>query len=601
MDQAPYHPRSSPADAVRLRIRATEMLIGVGTFAAVMHIAVVILLGIVLWPAVDQTWVIAWSVALSSFILFQGSLILRKGGKHLGVAEASRVQRQFEAAALAVGLSWGFAGVALFPESEPGRVFFLVFVMGGMAMSAVSQQHVSVRACLLSICPGIPPLAFRYMFSDLPFNWASGVLLLVYTAVLVNMALRLHRFSHRAFALQLEQERLLDRLEKQTQALDAARAEAEEANSAKSRFLAQASHDLRQPLHAISLFVESLPDAETQAEHEHIMTRVRQSLDVLTKLFDSLLDVTLLDTGGIEVRRTVFRPSDIIAEVEHDFSLVAEACHVRLRIVPSSLAVESDPVLVRRMLQNLISNAIRHSEGGRVLIGCRRRDGNLSIEVADTGSGIDERDQEQIFNEFTRLDSTRMGTSATPGLGLGLSIVKRIAGELGLQVRLSSRPDKGSVFALDGFEVADAKRVQARMPPRAVTGVANGASVFVLDDDPETLAATAILLKRWGCTVETSQEWRDLIDADPDVVICDYELTPEKTGLDVLKELDGTAPAIMISGHTSTDLRREAISMGIPLLHKPIRPAQLRSALLNALAASDKAAGGSEGGGGGSA
>jgi len=579
-------------DRVRLRVRATEMLIGVGVFASMMHIIVVVLLGVVLAPATSQTAVVIWVLVLSACVTLQAVLILRKGGRPLEVDEAATVQRLYDAAALGVGLSWGAAGLVLFPESDPARVFFLVFVMGGMSMSAVSTQHMNLRTCFFSILLGLPPLGVRYMLSDLPFNIISGGLLFAYAFVIANIAVRLHRFAHRAYGLQIEQERLLDQLSKQTQALDLARAQAEEANSAKSRFLAQASHDLRQPLHAISLFIESLPDAKTPAEHDDIMKRVRQSLDILTKLFDSLLDVTLLDTGGIKIRKIVFRPSEIITEVERDFSLVAEACHVELRSVQSGAAIKSDPVLVRRMLQNLVSNAIRHSESGRVLIGCRRRNGKLSIMVADSGRGIAEQDRGEIFGEFTRLDAARMGVKASPGLGLGLSIVKRISGELGVTVKLSSELGRGSIFEIDGFEIADTAPVGIAELEPSSSGIVKGARVFILDDDIETLAATELLLKGWGCEVKTSQEWRDLLVAEPDVVICDYEISPEKTGLDVLTEMAETrahtVPAIMISGHTSTQLREEAAEMGIPLLHKPIRPAQLRSALLNALAASGK-------------
>ncbi len=583
---------STEDDAGRLRARATEMLVGVGIFASIMHFAVVIFMAAVLWPVSNHTFIIVWAIGLGASVLFQIALIERKGGRTLTIKEAALVQKYYDGAALGVGFFWGFAGVVLFPEADPGRVLFLIFVMGGMAMSSVSTQHVYLRTCLFSIIPSIAPLGVRYIFSDLPFNMASGALLLVYSVVLVNMAIRLYHFAHRAFTMQLEQERLLEKLSTQAIALNDARSDAEQANAAKSRFLAQASHDLRQPLHAISLFVESLPEARNTAEHDNIMNRVRQSLDVLTKLFDSLLDVTLLDTGGLEVRLTVFRPSDTIDEVRQDFGLVAEASRVEIRTIGSSLAVKNDPVLLRRMLQNLISNAIRHTEGGRVLIGCRRREGKLCIDVTDTGPGIEAIDQKRVFAEFTRLASARMGASAQPGLGLGLSIVKRIAEELGLNISVFSRVGHGSTFRIGGLDIADAKDIDKGAAAPSPQGVVNGASVFVLDDDPETLAATQMLLERWGCNVQISQDWQDLDDATMDVMICDYEISPEKNGLDVMNEMAaspaGAPPTIMISGNTSAELRREAEARSIPLLHKPIRPAQLRSALLNALAVSGK-------------
>ena len=544
---------SDRRDAAWLRARTTELLLDVGMFPFVMHLLVLALLILVLQPGPAG---LLWAAGLTVCILSQIALLRRPVERPLSIETADSVARRFTVTALAIALFWGAAGFVLVPSLDAVQLLFLSFVIGGMAMSVVATQHMALTACNISIWVGLSPLALRYALSDLPYALVSAVLLLLYAIVLTNLALRLHRFNLKTFRLQLEQQRLLSELSEQAGALETARREAERANDAKSRFLAQASHDLRQPLHAISLFVESLPGARNAAERNDIMNRVRQSLDVLTKLFDSLLDVTLLDTGGIEVRRSVFRPGDLIAEVIRDFGLVAEACQVELRHVRSSCAVESDPVLVRRMLQNLVSNAIRHSEGGRVLIGCRPENGRITIVVADTGPGIETQDQKRIFSEFERLETARMGTSATPGLGLGLSIVKRIAQELRLNVRLTSEAGRGSVFKVEDLPIADPKRVETPVQPSTIGPAASNAAVFILDDDAETLNATRLLLERWGYKANASQDWRDLLDARADVVICDYEISPDKTGLDVLDELalktGETVPAILISGHTST-------------------------------------------------
>lgn len=573
---------------------ALHMLLNRSMVTVVMHVLVAGMLALYMAGAVPVWRSAVFFVGLAVALILQLRLARSNGNADWDRQTFRSVRNQFDALAIWVGLMWGFAGFFLFPADDQIRQLFLTFVMGGMSLSAVGTQGMRLRTCYSSIIPGMLPLSIGYLLLGTTSGYLSGTLIFAYLIVLVMLARKINEFMLQAFRLQVEKDELLDELRDQAGALKTARRDAEEANLSKSRFLAQASHDLRQPLHAVSLFVESLPDAESEAEHELILGRARQSLDVLTKLFDSLLDVTLLDTGGVEVSRRVFRPTDIVQEVISDFSLIAAGCYVELIHVPSTLAVMSDPVLVRRMLQNLVSNAIRYSEGGRVLIGCRRHGDTISLHVIDTGQGISEGDQGRIFGEFTRLDVDRMGTAAKPGLGLGLSIVKRVADELGLRVQVHSKPGRGSNFTILGLPRADDITPVMVMSPRA-KGVVEGASVFVLDDDPETLAATRLLLHRWGCKVEVSQDPDRLLGANPDVIICDFEISPERTGLDVLDEISRTRdhcpPAVMISGHTSKELRRAAMSRGVPLIHKPLRPEQLRSALLHALAGSRQAIG----------
>ncbi len=586
----------TPDNRQWLRMRACELLFDVGYFPFLAHMILAGLVVWVLWPDSDHVTLAAWFGVLVAGIAIQMLFLRRMRSGAMTVAKADRIHRFFDGFGVFVGVSWAALILLVFPQDNYFNAVFLAFAAGGLAMGGVATQHMVPVGTIVSIVIALGTLALRYAVSDIPNPFVHAFGLALYTAVLVDLTLRLNKSALRAAQLQFEQERLMEALSRQASELtdarrheEDARREAEIANDAKSRFLAQASHDLRQPLHAISLFIEALPKTKSAAERSDIMGRVRQSLDVLTKLFDSLLDVTLLDTGGIEVRETVFRPGDLIEEVTHDFALIAEACNVELRTVPTEAVIRGDAVLLRRMLQNLISNAIRYSEGGRVLVGCRRWEGRLAIQVSDTGAGIAERDQARIFAEFERLDPARIGERATPGLGLGLAIVQRIARELELSVKVASREGRGSTFTIVGFDVADAAEIVAAPQIAPEDRNSAGASVFVLDDDPETLAATRLLLEKWGYRADGSHDWRDLMPARPDVVICDYELSPEKTGFDVLTdyatETGGGIPAIMISGHSSGSLREAAKQRDVPLLNKPVRPVQLRSALLNVLAA----------------
>lgn len=588
-----FSPELAQTD-LRVDRHALRMLLERSAIASAMHIFVAGLVAFVMASSVPAWRAVFFFVIISAAILFQMRIARRYAKQPWSDDAFIRVRRRFDISAIVVGCMWGFCGFFLFPAGDSAKQLFLTFVMGGMSLSAVGTQGMRLVTCYASIVPGMVPLAVRYLFEPGTTGLISGGLIFAYIIVLVSLARKINDFMLRAFKLQIEKDGLLDNIRAQALEIEQAKAEAEEANLSKSRFLAQASHDLRQPLHAINLFIESLPEARTKAEEERIIARVRQSLDVLTKLFDSLLDVTLLDTGGINIRTQAFPPTDIIREVIRDFALVAEACNVELRLVQSSLVVEADPVLTRRMLQNLVSNAIRHTEGGTVLIGCRRRGGQICIDIVDNGAGIPRADQQRVFTEFTRLDSVRMGSGSAPGLGLGLSIVKRVADQLGLTVHLSSQPKQGSIFSIRGFKMADAHAVRERRterPPQP--GLVSGASLFVLDDDADTLEATKLLLQRWGCVVETSQDWNDAAKARFDVLICDYELSVDVSGIDVIKTLRNQDPnlaAVMISGNTSNELRMAAEQLAIPLLHKPIRPAQLRSALLNSLTRSNESA-----------
>lgn len=578
-----------------LRMRAVELLFDVGLYPFFAHLIILSVVVWVLFPTANLDRLLSWALVLVAGIFVQIVFLIRMRRGTLTPEKANLVTNFFSVFGVFVGLAWAALFVFMFPENDYFRAVFLAFAAGGLAMGGVATQHMLPVGTIISVVLALFTSAIVFALSDISDPVAHGIGLALYATVLVDLTLRLNKSAMRAARLQLEQKGLLQQLSDQTKALEEAKAraesaqrEAEIANDGKSRFLAHASHDLRQPLHAINLFLEALPGTKSEAERSDIMNRVRQSLDVLTKLFDSLLDVTLLDTGGIKVRKTAFRPGDLIAEVARDFEIVADACHVNLRFVHSSAWVHGDPVLLRRMLQNLISNAIQYGNGGRVLVGCRRRSNELVIQVIDSGAGIAIENQQRIFAEFERLQPAQDGDAATSGLGLGLAIVQRIAHETGLTVRLASREGRGSAFSIDGLEFADAG-AQGNTGNIKRTDVNHDtASVFVLDDDPDILKATELLLRRWGFRPQVSVNRDDLMRARPDVVICDHELGAQGDGLEVLDEFYRTSgldiPSIIVSGDTSEELRDETLRRGIPLLRKPIRPVQLRSALLNALA-----------------
>ena len=363
------------------------------------------------------------------------------------------------------------------------------------------------------------------------------------------------------------------------------------ANSFKSRFLSSASHDLRQPLHALNLFVAQL-SAETESlDRERLVHRISDAVGAMNELFDALLDMSKLEAGVLEPTLAVFPIARMLERLETTFSGTAREKGLRLRVVASSACVCSDVILLERMLFNLVSNAVRYTEQGSVLIGCRRRGRNLRLDVIDTGIGIPESEHAEIFSEFYQLDHGR--TARQGGLGLGLSIVDRLGRLLGHAVELRTEVGSGSRFSVlvprAGGETAVA------INPMAVPIAADRVGkklVVVIDDDPMVLDGMRGILQSWGCRVvaaSSALEALDLLSRDtrvPDLIISDLRLADACTGIEAIDALcercGKEIPAFLISGDTGPKRLREAQASGYRLLHKPVPPMALR-AILNRL------------------
>jgi signal transduction histidine kinase len=363
------------------------------------------------------------------------------------------------------------------------------------------------------------------------------------------------------------------------------------ANQAKSRFLATASHDLRQPLHALGLFVAQLRGRTAAVDRRRIVAGIEAALSAMNELFNVLLDISKLDAGVMTPTFTEFAVADLLQRIETTFSGVAREKGLDLRIVSSSSWVRSDFVLLERIVLNLVSNAIRYTSAGRVIIGCRRENENLRIEVWDTGSGIPQDQHQHIFSEFYRLDRPHRDAG---GLGLGLAIVDRLCRLLKHPVELRSVVGKGSCFSV----TVPTARVPATMvkPPAALRprfSASDRKLVVVIDDDPLVLEGMGGLIRSWGCSVVTGSTDGAILDGlaqydkPPTVIISDYHLRNGKTGIEVItrlrEALTAPVPAFLMSGDTNPGPLREAETNGYALLHKPVNPAILRRMLTQAM------------------
>ena len=368
--------------------------------------------------------------------------------------------------------------------------------------------------------------------------------------------------------------------------LGRAKGEAEQANISKTRFLAAASHDILQPLNAARLYVTSLVERQGGGNDAQLVGNIDASLDAVEEIFGALLDISRLDTGAMKPEIANFRMDELLRQLEVEFTPLAQERGLKLQFVPCSLAVESDRRLLRRLLQNLISNAIKYTPRGRVLIGCRRRRRRLRIDVYDTGLGIPSSKKRAIFQEFHRLDQ---GAKVARGLGLGLSIVERIARVLDYKIGVVSTVGRGSHFSVEAPLSAAVPVRQHQRVTREVDRVQlSGITVLCIDNDLTILDGMETLLGGWGCRVFKAPDLATAIavvaeaQVSPDGLLVDYHLD-DGNGITAINELrrrfGANLAAILITADRSPHVREEARANGTQLLNKPVKPAALRALL----------------------
>jgi len=360
---------------------------------------------------------------------------------------------------------------------------------------------------------------------------------------------------------------------------------AEEANIGKTRFLAAAGHDILQPLNAARLYASVLVDQLQEGESGGLVRNVEAALESVEDIIGAVLDISRLDTGALKPEQTIFRLDVLLKALELEFEPVARDKGLELRFVTTSVSIRSDRRLLRRLLQNLVSNAVKYTTHGKVLVGCRRRGGKVIVEVHDTGMGIPETKQKLIFEEFQRLDD---GMRVAKGLGLGLSIVDRISHVLDHPVQLVSDPGSGSCFRVELPQAAPVPLEVAAPKAPVAAGQLDGLCVLAIDNEPDILNGMRHLLENWHCDVITARDDLEaaqyLAEANktPDIVVIDYHLD-EGTGIEAVVRLrwkfGADLPAILVTADRSRAVRAEAAAKSIDMFNKPVKPAALRAHL----------------------
>jgi signal transduction histidine kinase len=535
-----------------------------------------------MWPDIPHDFLLAWlfAVGLTSVARLTIAHEFNKAGPP--DADLPRWTRLGAIGYGSIGLCWGVIGAASLHYAqarvEYAMVICFLIVIFSVLQSRVAAAHSTIFESFL-ICAWSPILIAA--ITEPSPNWVLRLvllLLLVVTTTLVGRAG--NRAVAESLQIRYENLELLEDITRQKEELT-------KANHAKTRFFAAASHDLRQPMQAIVLLVESLRERVTEPESRRIVASIHSSVNSMAALVNALLDISRFDAGTVKPERSHFRVGTVLERLRGNFAEEAVGKGLEFRVHPSTAIVASDHILLYRILANITSNAIRYTERGRVVLGCRRRPDGIEVGVWDTGPGIPEDDLEDVFKEFHQLGNPHRDREQ--GLGLGLAIVERTAALLGHPLVVRSRVGHGSLFAIR-VPYGDLTGIQATERARGSEWTSlEGCRVLVVEDEREIRGAMVMLLESWGCEVTAApngaeaRAWLARTTSAPDVVIADYRLPGEDSGIAIVRLVQSLhgASGILVTGDIAPELLKDAESSGIRLLHKPLRPARLRSLLGN--------------------
>lgn len=528
-----------------------------------------------LWERAPGAYLGNW--LLLSEAVAVAAIVLNRFWQHVSVRSALRLATLI---ALGNGLMVGVLMPLFFARDSlaAGLLPATVCAVAGSATIAL-QAH---RPAMIALIVGsLGPMWLWALLAAPESRLAIVGLILLYAAMLIGYGLRAHSVLRELLALRLENRRLLIESERRRQLL-------EQANHAKTRFLAAASHDLRQPLSALSLQIDALV-LRADASGRPALARLQHSTMALSELLDGLLDLSRLESPGLSVSASSVDIAQLLRDLQAEFQPAAEAKHLRLLArVPATLPHNTDPALLLRALRNLISNAIRYTDRGGVLLAARYRQGRVQIGVIDTGRGIAPDHQQRVFEEFFQVDAD----AGASGLGLGLALVARIVSALRGDIQLRSRLGRGSVFSILLPPLATQQR-PLREDVATVDGGFPGRHVLVIEDDPENRYALHALLQHWGCEVVAVESLEAallaLVDARmaPDLLISDLHLGAAGDGAVAIErlrdEFNLPLPAIVLTAEQDAKRLVELAQSGIRVLRKPVSAAGLRVAVAELL------------------
>jgi two-component system, sensor histidine kinase len=494
----------------------------------------------------------------------------------------------FSLISFAEGMAWGWAPIGLATGDRFEVQLIVVVVTAAVAEGAIVAFAAYLPAFYALFFPATLPYALASAASSNPVERLTSLLMLIFIAAFAALGYTTNRSFKQIVGLRIRTQAMALDLQKQKDIAEREREVAVEANRAKSSFLAAASHDLRQPIHALGMFVGALRGVPMAPEGRRIIQQIEASTAAMDSLFSALLDISKLDAGVVTVEKQAFAIGPVLERLCHDHQEEARAKGVSLVLEQCSAIVWTDPVLIERVLRNLVSNAARYTDRGRIVIGCRRRGAAIAVQVIDTGPGIPLNEQKRVFQEYYQLSNPHR--DSTKGLGLGLAIVRRLTSLLDCGLALDSEPGRGSRFEVT-IPLAEHQSPVAEPEPAIASLAPAKGLVVVIDDEPAVLDATLSLLTGWGYDVVAVGGGDEAIlrlstdPAKPALILCDYRLRDGESGLVVIERIrakyNETIPAILITGDTAPDRLAEAKASGLLLMHKPVPNSKLRAAIVN--------------------
>ncbi len=559
------------------------------TFALLSNFAISFGLVVMLWSGGQGRGLVIWLIAVA--VLAWGRWLLGLQFQRVRETDfdASRWGRSYTFSVLLSGGLMGFAGVWFFPESflslgELALVLVIMSIGSIMLHAAYRQAHV------VYVLLALVPFSLRCFLTQDRFDMLVGFVVLLSIPINLYLTKKMGVSVIKSIHLQLHNQALITELTEQKEIAQQAQSQAEKANRDKTRFMATASHDLRQPVQALEFFSAAL-NLELQAHPSHALAEnIRATGRELGELLDALLDFSQADISVVRPIRRDYPVADLLQRMRAEFSMLAQDKGLRYRVVYCSAWVHSDPVLLERIVRNLVANAFKYTRTGKVLLGCRRVAGGLRIEVHDTGVGIPLDQQQHIFGEFIQLENPER--DRRKGLGLGLAIVDNLARAMGHTLTLRSTPQKGSVFGVTVPLGMPQVLTSTEMVEPPLDHSEN-ALILLVDDDVKIRESVAKLLENWGYAIITADSAVEALEVlktrerIPDVILADHRLREGKTGLEAIHDIRAycgrAVPAAIMTGDTEPVNGAQAKALGIPLLKKPLPAAKLRSLIANLL------------------